>query len=117
MGLSLVRDVTSSFNANNGYVADMSGWDYMIWQFVTPSGTISITSSNDGNEITGSTLPNATTVLNLQATSATLLTDNSTVTSVSAAGLYRVGYCGRFVSFAGASAAAAKVLIHFYKIS
>ena len=42
MALSLTQDVTVEFNANNGYVADASNWDYLIWQFVTPSGTISI---------------------------------------------------------------------------
>jgi len=117
MALSLTQDVTAEFNANNGYVADASNWDYLIWQFVTPTGTISITSTNDAGSVTGSFDGNSLTATNFATVSATVLNGGTLATSVTTAGLYRTQHVGQFVKFGGASAAAAKVIIQFHKFS
>lgn len=121
MGLSLVRDVTKEFNANNGFVADTSGWDYTIWQFITPSGTINISASNDSGAVEGSFDGNSltATATNFLTVSATALNGLTAVQSVTAAtsAMFRVGNVGQFVKFGGSSAAATKVIIQFYKIS
>lgn len=119
MGLSLVRDVTKEFNANNGFVADTSGWDYTIWQFITPSGTINISASNDSGAVEGSLDGNSLTAINFLTVSATALNGLTAVQSVTAAtsAMFRVGNVGQFVKFGGSSAAATKVIIQFYKIS
>jgi len=117
MALSLTQDVTTEFNANNGYVADASNWDYLIWQFVTPSGTISITATNDAGSVTGSFDGNSLTATNFVTVSATNANASTVVTSVSAAGIYRTSYVGQFVKFGGAAAAATKVIIQFHKFS
>ncbi len=116
MALSLTRDITAKFNADNGYVVDMSGWDTLVWQFVSPSGTISTLATNDGGEITGSLEGNSLSATNFQTIQATKLADGTSVTSVAATGLYKVGVIGRYVKFGGAAAAATKVIIELSKI-
>ena len=119
MALSLTQDVTDAFNANNGYVADASNWDYLIWQFVSPSGTISVTATNDAGSVTGSFEGNSLTATNFATIVALNLasTTSALVTAVSSAGLYRVDRSGQFIKFGGASAAATKVIIQYHKIS
>ena len=117
MALSQLLDVTDSFNTNNAVTLDVDGWDSVVAQFVGPSGTINITASNDGGEVTGSVNNSATTAANFQTVQATKLADGTAVTAVAAAGLYRVGVVGRYLKFGGASAAATKVLIQLSKIS
>jgi hypothetical protein len=115
--VSVYIDKTAELNANNATVIDVSGWDYAIVQFVAPSGTISITASNDSGDIEGSIDGNPVTATNFTTVQATKLADGTAVTSVAAAGLYRVGVVGRFLKFGGASAAATKVIIQLAKIS
>jgi len=117
MALSLTQDVTAEFNANNGYVADASNWDYLIWQFVTPTGTIAITSTNDAGSVTGSFDGNSLTATNFATVSATVLNGGALASSVSATGLYRTQHVGQFVKFGGAGAAATKAIIQYHKFS
>jgi len=116
MGLSITQEVTTEFNAGSGYVADASGWDYLVWQFVGPSGTINLTATNDGGAVTGSTEGNSVTATNFVTVQGTKLSDGTAVT-VASAGLIRVGVVGRFVRFAGTTVSATKVIIEFFKIS
>jgi hypothetical protein len=115
--ISTYIDVTADFNTNNGKVIDISGWDWVVAQFVTPSGTISITASNDSGDVTGAIDGNPATATNFNTVQATKLADGTSVTSVAASGLYRVGVVGRFLKFGGASAAATKVIVQLAKIS
>lgn len=116
MALSLTVDITPEFNLGNGYTADASGWDNIVWQFVAPTGTISITATNDNGAITGSVLGSGVTAANFQSAGATKISDNTIVTTVAAAGLFRTGNVGQFVRFGGAAAAATKVIIQYNKI-
>jgi len=117
MALCNTVDITTEFNADNGYVADMSGWDNIVAQFVSPSGTISITATNDGGAVEGTTDGNSSLAANFQTVQATKLSDGTAVTTVAAAGLFRVGVVGRFLKFGGASAAATKVILMYHKVS
>lgn len=116
MALCLTMDVTAEFNANNEAIIDMSGWDNAVWQFVSPSGTINTTATNDGGAITGSTEGNSKSSLNYQTIQVTKLSDGTAVTAVAAAGLFRNGVVGRYVKFGGASAAATKVIVMLHKV-
>ena len=111
-------EVTDLFNANNGYVVDMSNWDSLVIQFTgSTSGTINITATNDAGDITGSVQGNSLTATNYATIQATKLSDGTSVTAISAAGLYKVGIVGQFVKFGGASAATTgKVFIYLSKI-
>ena len=115
--ISTYIDVTSEFNANNAKVLDISGWDYIILQFVAPTGTISVTASNDSGDVQGALDGNPATATNFTAVQVTKLADGTAVTSIAAAGLYKVGVTGRFLKFGGASAAATKVIVQLAKIS
>ncbi len=115
--LAQYLDVTASFNSSNGVKIEMSNYDYCVVQFVSPSGTINITASNDSGAVEGTTDGNVTLSTNYQTVQATRLADGTSVTAVAAAGLYRLGVVGRYVQFAGASAAATKVLVMLAKIS
>ena len=114
--LSSYQDFTTAFNLNNGVVIDTSEWDYVIVQFVNPSGTINIQTTNDGGAVIGTSNGSAAASTNYTAVQATLLTAGTTVTAVAAAGLYKVGVVGQYLKFAGASAAADKVLVRLAKI-
>lgn len=115
--ISTYLDVTSDFNTNNAKVIDVSGWDWIVAQFVAPSGTINITASNDSGDITGAIDGNPATAANFTAVQMTKLADGTAVTSIAAAGLYKVGVTGRFLKFGGTSAAATKVVVQLAKIS
>jgi hypothetical protein len=119
MALSLTQEVTAEFNRDSFYVADSSNWDYLIWQFVTTSGTINITSTNDSGAVTGSFDGSSLTATNFQTVSATALNGLASVTSVATASsaMFRTEHVGRYVRFGGTSVSAAKVFIHFHKIS
>lgn len=109
--LSKVLDVTTEFNANNGVKLDLSLWESATFCFVTPTGTINITGTNDAGAVESVTDGNAITSTNYTAIQATNLASGTAVTSVSAAGNYKVTIGTKFIQFGGASAAAVKVLI------
>lgn len=116
MALSNTLEVTTEFNRDNGWVADMSGWDYVVITLVGPSGTINLTATNDGGGINGVTEGNSLSALNFTAVQGTKLSDGSAVT-VAAAGQTKVQNQGRYLKVGGASAAATKAIIEYNKIS
>lgn len=114
---SEISDVTIPFNKDNAFVLDVSLWENVTVQFVSPSGTINITGTNDG---LGSTDPltkfgTASTAANFTAIQATNLATGAATTSVAAAGLYRIVVGCKYIKFGGASAAATKVLVYSNK--
>ncbi len=115
--ISRIIDVTADFNANNGVKLNLSEWESATFQFVTPTGTINFTGSNDGNEITGSTNPNAKSSINYTTINAVDLSSSTGafVSSVSTSGLYKITIACQYIQVGGASAAAAKVLIFVNK--
>lgn len=116
MALSKTFEVTDEFNRNNAYTSDMSGWDSLVIQFVSPSGTINVTATNDDGSITGSVQGNSLTATNFQTAEALELSNNTLVSSISSAGSYKVGVAGRFIKFGGSGAAATKVIVELSKI-
>ena len=102
---------------SNAFVIDVSNYDYAVVQFVSPSGTINITSTNDSGDVEGTTDGNASTAANFTTVYATKLSTNTAVTAVDAAGLYKINVAGRYLRFGGTSAAATKVIVMLTKIS
>jgi hypothetical protein len=102
------------FFADNAIVVDLSGWEYAVFQFVGPSGTINVTATNnDGSSSSVTGGPNTAT--DFQTVQITKLADGTAVTAVAAAGLFRAGIVGRFIKFSGASAAATGVYMTLFK--
>lgn len=111
--VSKIIDVTTDFNANNGIKMDLSEWQFVSFQFVLPTGTINITGSNDGGEVTGSVSPGPLTSTNFVTIQALNIgAINTPVSVVTAPGIYAFNplLC-KYVQFSGASAGATKVLV------
>lgn len=62
--VSKVIDVTESFNQNDSYVEDLSGWDAAVVQFVDPNGAIYFQTTNDDGSTTGQLLPSPEVPIN-----------------------------------------------------
>ena len=115
--ISKFEDVTIAFNASNAIVLDVSSFDYIVVQFVAPTGTINVQSTNDGGAVLGITSGSAALAINFTAVQATKLADGTSVTAVVAAGLYKLSVTGKYVSFGGTAAAASKVIVQFFMIA
>lgn len=102
---------------SNAFVIDVSNWDYVVAQFIAPTGTINITATNDSGDVQGTTDGDASTAENFTTVYATKLSTNTAVTAVDAAGMYRINVAGRYLKFGGTSAAATKIIIMLAKIS
>lgn len=114
--LAQYLDVTKQFNAGNGTKIEASNYDYCVVQFVGAAGTINFTASNDSGAVQGVTDGNISTSTNFVSVQATNLTTGA-ATTTGGTGLFRLPVVGRYIQFAGASAAATKVLVMLTKIS
>jgi len=108
-------DLTGVFNTQNGVTLDVSLWQEVTMQFVNPSGTINITGTNDGGAVTGTSFGGASTATNFTSIQATKLADGTAVTTIAAAGLFKVTRGCKYIKFGGASAAADKVIVFYSK--
>lgn len=115
--LAQYLDLTAEFNANNRASFEMSNYDYAVIQMVSPSGTITLTATNDSGAVQGVTDGDITTATNYTTVHATRLFTDNQVTSLANPGLYRVNVVGRYVRFGGDNAQATKVLVMLAKIS
>ncbi len=113
--VSATQDLTLAFNANNSVIIETSNWQNLVLHLNgTPSGTISITGSCDGGEISGATSNNPSTALNFTAIQATDMSSGTAVTAISAAGNFKVINLPKYVKIGGASAATTGKLIAFF---
>jgi hypothetical protein len=113
------QDLSLQFNANGKVQIDTSGYDYVLVQIVTPSGTISFASTNDGGAITGATDGNATSALNFVACQGTNQTNGTAETSTASANsIHKFQVVGRFLQISGgAGSTIAKLLAGYCSIS
>lgn len=112
----IAQYISPVFSKINGFgissiVIDVSSYTYVVAQFITPSGTINITSTNDSGDVTGVTDGGANTAANFATIQAIKLSDGTAVTTITDAGLYKINVAGRYLKFGGTSAAATKVVI------
>jgi len=101
--ISTVVDATTSFNANNNFYQDLSGWDSAVVQFVGTSGTISFSTTNDEGAITGQLLPAPQVPINGVTVLGVNLTTKTDVSSISAAGIVEFGIIGKYLLLQGNS--------------
>ena len=101
--ISTVVDATESFNANNSFYQDLSGWDSAVVQFVSPSGTINFSTTNDDGAITGQLLPAPEVPINWVSVAGVNLTSKADVTSIAASGLVAFGIIGKYLLLEGAA--------------
>ena len=99
--ISTVVDATASFNAENNFYQDLSGWDSAVVQFVGTSGTISFSTTNDDGSITGQLLPAPEVPINWVSVLGVNLTTKTDVSSIAAAGIVEFGIIGKYLLLQG----------------
>ena len=99
--ISTVVDATASFNANNNFYQDLSGWDSAVVQFVGTSGTVSFSTTNDDGSITGQLLPAPEVPINWVSVLGINLTTKTDVASIAAAGIVEFGIIGKYLLLQG----------------
>ncbi len=114
--ITITQDFTDKFNANSAVNLDISGWDYVVVQFVTPTGTVTFNSTNDGGAVTGSADPNPESATNWVAVQGKNLNTGSGATTVAASSIFQFSYIGRFLQLTGTAITVTKLIISFNKI-
>ncbi len=110
--------ITDDLNNNSIWQGDIGGWDYVVVQLVSPTGTFTFNSTNDSNDITGVSDGSAISATNWIACQGTNLNSGSAVTTLAASGLVRFQGIGQFLQISGAAAAqVTKAIIRLYKIN
>ena len=99
--ISTIVDATESFNANNSFYQDLSGWDSAVVQFVGTSGTISFSTTNDDGSITGQLLPAPEVPINWVTVLGVNLSTKTDVSSIAAAGIVEFGIIGKYLLLQG----------------
>ena len=99
--ISTVVDATASFNANNNFYQDLSGWDSAVVQFVGTSGTVSFSTTNDDGSITGQLSPAPEVPINWVSVLGVNLTTKTDVSSIAAAGIVEFGIIGKYLLLQG----------------
>ena len=98
--ISTTVDATESFNTNNSFYQDLSGWDSAVVQFVGTSGTISFSTTNDNGSITGQLLPAPEVPINWVSVAGVNLTSKADITSIAASGIVAFGIIGNYLKLA-----------------
>jgi hypothetical protein len=101
--ISTTVDATESFNTNNSFYQDLSGWDSAVVQFVGTSGTISFSTTNDNGSITGQLLPAPEVPINWVSVAGVNLTSKADVTSIAASGIVAFGIIGNYLLLQGST--------------
>jgi hypothetical protein len=109
-------DATTNFNANGFVNLDIGGWDYCVVHLVSPTGSISFNTSNDGGESTGAIDESPRTALNFQPVQFTNTANGAGVTSSSGNGVYKLNVAGKYLQLIGSAVTATKILVTLQKI-
>jgi len=99
--ISTVVDATASFNAENNFYQDLSGWDSAVVQFVGTSGTISFSTTNDDGSITGQLSPAPEVPINWISVLGVNLTTKTDIASIATAGIVEFGIIGKYLLLQG----------------
>ena len=112
--LATILDVTTQFNLNNGVKLDVGQWQNIVIHVSgSVSGTVNVTGTNDGGAVEGATNNNPVSSTNYTAIQITNLATGTAVTSIGAAGNFRVIYPTQYIQIGGASAATTGKVIIF----
>lgn len=114
--ITQTQDFTTQFNTNSQLNLDVSGWDYIILQLVTPTGTVTFNTTNDGGAITGTVDSNPLSAKNWNLCFGTNIATGVGASSVAASSMFRFSYIGRFFQITGTAITATLVMITLSKI-
>lgn len=99
--ISRIMDLTAEFNANNRVRLDLSEWEIVTFQIISPSAAIDFTGTNDGGEETGTLNPNAASSGNFSTIQAINLATGTAVTATSGSGLYKMTISCKYIQLFG----------------
>jgi hypothetical protein len=110
----MVSKVTEYSFSNNKLVIDIEMARTISIQIIGGSGTRSLQGTNDGGAVTGSTINNAGDATNFSTIQAVKLSDGTSVTSITDAGLYKIDPVAfQYLQIGdGSTAAATKILVY-----
>jgi len=115
--ISKVVDIADQLSNGHYAYVDLGGWQTVSIQAVGIGGTMSLSGSNDGGAITGSTIDNARDSANYNAVQATNLTTGAAATAVTGTTLFQISVIGfRWLRIGdGSTATATKLLVFLTK--
>lgn len=114
MAISTTIDITADFNADGSANVDLSGWDSVTVQLITPAAAVSFFGSNDDGSVAGSVQGSSAQALNFTALFMTNLATGVGAATGTVAGLWRSETLPRFLQLTGTTAA--KILVYLCKI-
>lgn len=113
---SKVIDVTNEFNARGTFYQDVSGWDSVVAQIISPSETISFKTTNDDGGVFGDLLPAPEVPANWAVVEGINLADKTNVSSVNATANVAFGIIGKYLQLNGATVSAAPSFAYLVSI-
>jgi len=115
--ISKLIDVTTQFNSNNGNVQlDIGGWDYVVAQFVSPTGTVTFKATNDGDAELGVGDGDAKSAINWNVIQGVNLANTTAAVNTNATSMFKFNVVGKFIQFESAGQTVGKLLINYSKI-
>lgn len=115
--ISRLVDVTSDFNANAKVQLDVGEWDYIVAQFVSPTGTVTFKATNDGGAVLGVSQGDAKSAINWNVINGLNLATNASAVNTNASSLFKFNVVGKFIQFESVGQTVGKLLIQYAKIS
>lgn len=109
--LQRTLDLSLDFAAAQNVKLDISGWDYITVEAVTPSAQINFNTSDDPGGVTGITDGNALTSKNYQPVALTNTATGQTATSTSGGGIFKGNVIGRFFQLVAVGGTTVNTLI------
>jgi hypothetical protein len=95
--ISKVVDATNSFNVNESYYQDLSGWDDVVVEVVNPTSSIGFNTTNDNGYVNGILMPAPQIPTNWVEVIGIDLLDNSDVSIVDTTSNVLFGAIGQFL--------------------
>lgn len=115
--ITKVVDIADQLSNGHYAFVDCSEWQTISVQAVGLGGTMSLSATNDGGSITGSTVDNARDAANFNAVLATNLTTDARASAVTGSNLFQINPVGfRYLRIGdGSTATATKLLVYLTK--
>lgn len=116
MAQQQILNVTADLNNNSICQLDVGGWETIVVQLVSPTGTFTFNSTNDAGAAEGVSDGSAISATNWIAVQGTNLNSGSAVSTLAASGIVRFQNIGQFFQISGAAAAqVTKAIIRLYR--
>lgn len=110
-------DITGDLNNNSIVQLDIGGWDYAVVQLVSPTGTVTFSSTIDSGAIEGVSDGSAVSATNWIVTQGVNINSGTAVSTLATSGAVRFQGIGQFLQIAGNGISVTKAFVRLYKIS